>query len=56
MRNRTTIIAHRLVTIQHADSIAVLDQGQLVAQGSHQELIDISPLYKRLAELQFQDS
>ncbi len=57
MRNRTTIIiAHRLATILHADSIAVLDQGQLVAQGGHQELIEISPLYKRLAELQFQEA
>ena len=57
MQGRTTIIiAHRLATILHADSIAVLDQGQLVAQGSHQELIEISPLYKRLAELQFQES
>ncbi|WP_422732630.1 ABC transporter transmembrane domain-containing protein [Microbulbifer magnicolonia] len=57
MKNRTTIIiAHRLATILHADSIAVLDQGQLVAQGKHAELIEISPLYKRLAELQFQDS
>lgn len=57
MQNRTTIIiAHRLATILHADSIAVLDQGQLIAQGKHSELIEASPLYKRLAELQFQDS
>ena len=56
MKNRTTIIiAHRLATILHADSIAVLDRGQLVAQGTHGELIAASPLYKRLAELQFQD-
>ncbi|WP_078083407.1 ABC transporter transmembrane domain-containing protein [Microbulbifer mangrovi] len=57
MKNRTSIvIAHRLATILHADSIAVLDRGQLVAQGSHRQLIEISPLYKRLAELQFQSS
>ncbi len=57
MKNRTTIIiAHRLATILHADSIAVLDQGQLVAQGSHSELIEASPLYKRLADLQFQEA
>nr|WP_242523690.1 ABC transporter transmembrane domain-containing protein [Microbulbifer salipaludis] len=57
MQGRTTIIiAHRLATILHADSIAVLHEGKLVAQGSHGELIEKSPLYKRLAELQFQDA
>ncbi|WP_066960968.1 ABC transporter transmembrane domain-containing protein [Microbulbifer sp. Q7] len=57
MQGRTTIIiAHRLATILHADSIAVLHEGKLVAQGSHWELIEKSPLYKRLAELQFQDA
>ena len=57
MKNRTTIIiAHRLATILHADSIAVLEQGKLVAQGKHAELIGASPLYKRLADLQFQES
>lgn len=57
MKNRTTIIiAHRLSTILHADSIAVLEQGQLVAQGNHETLLEHSPLYKRLADLQFQES
>ncbi|MFV8781134.1 ABC transporter transmembrane domain-containing protein [Microbulbifer sp. SA54] len=57
MQGRTTmIIAHRLATILHADSIAVMDQGQVVAQGKHAELVEISPLYKRLAELQFKES
>ncbi|WOX07299.1 ABC transporter transmembrane domain-containing protein [Microbulbifer pacificus] len=57
MKNRTTIvIAHRLATILHADRIAVLDQGQVVAQGTHAELVQTSPLYKRLAELQFQNA
>ncbi|MBB6523162.1 ABC transporter transmembrane domain-containing protein [Pseudoteredinibacter isoporae] len=54
MKNRTTlIIAHRLATITHADNIVVMDEGGIVAQGRHNELIESSPLYKRLAELQF---
>ncbi|MEM6579805.1 MAG: ABC transporter transmembrane domain-containing protein [Pseudomonadota bacterium] len=57
MDNRTTvIIAHRLSTILHADRIAVLDQGQLVAQGTHEELMQDCALYQRLASLQFQDA
>jgi ATP-binding cassette subfamily B protein len=57
MQNRTTIIiAHRLATILHADAIAVFENGQLVAQGNHEELLKRSPLYKRLADLQFQDA
>ena len=56
MRGRTTIIiAHRLATIRNADSIAVLEGGQLVAQGTHGQLLDTSSLYKRLSELQFQE-
>ncbi|WP_070971630.1 ABC transporter transmembrane domain-containing protein [Vibrio sonorensis] len=54
MKGRTTIIiAHRLSTIQHADKIAVLDQGQLVDIGSHQSLLQSCELYQRLVELQF---
>lgn len=54
MKGRTTlIIAHRLSTIQHADKIAVLDQGQLVATGNHQTLMQECQLYQRLVELQF---
>jgi len=57
MQNRTTvIIAHRLATIRNADQIAVLDEGQLVAHGTHNELLERSPLYRRLSELQFQES
>ena len=54
MRGRTTlIIAHRLSTIQHADKIAVLDQGKLEDVGTHQSLMETCELYQRLVELQF---
>ena len=54
MHGRTTIvIAHRLSTVIHADQIAVMDQGHVVALGTHQQLMRTSPLYSRLAELQF---
>ncbi len=57
MRNRTTvIIAHRLSTILHADKIAVLNDGQLVATGTHEELLRSCPLYARLASLQFRET
>lgn len=57
MSGRTTlVIAHRLATVKSADRIAVIDQGKLVAIGSHQELVLSSPLYARLAELQFSTS
>ncbi|MCO7520976.1 MULTISPECIES: ABC transporter transmembrane domain-containing protein [unclassified Pseudomonas] len=54
MAGRTTlVIAHRLATVQHAERIAVIDQGRLVAVGTHRQLIEESPLYARLAALQF---
>ncbi len=54
MEGRTTlIIAHRLATIMHADRILLIDQGQLIAEGNHQQLLTSSDLYKRLCELQF---
>jgi ATP-binding cassette subfamily B protein len=57
MKNRTTIIiAHRLSTILHADNIAVMDNGQLIATGTHQELMQSCGLYQRLASLQFRDT
>ncbi|MCU9950422.1 ABC transporter transmembrane domain-containing protein [Pseudomonas sp. PDM13] len=57
MSGRTTlVIAHRLATVKSADRIAVIDKGKLVAIGSHQELVLSSPLYARLAELQFSTS
>ena len=54
MRQRTSIvIAHRLATVIHADRIVLLDQGRIVATGSHKQLLQQSDLYRRLAELQF---
>jgi ATP-binding cassette subfamily B protein len=54
MRGRTTIIiAHRLSTIQHADQIAVLDQGSIIEMGDHKSLLQSCELYQRLVELQF---
>jgi ATP-binding cassette subfamily B multidrug efflux pump len=53
-KNRTSIIiAHRLATVQKADKILVMDKGQMVELGSHQELLALNGKYRKLYELQF---
>lgn len=53
MKNRTSIvIAHRLSTIQNADTIVVLQKGEIVEQGTHAELLELNGTYKKLVEMQ----
>lgn len=54
MEGRTTlVIAHRLATVQRADRIVVMEDGRIVEEGTHSELVRRRGLYSRLAELQF---
>ncbi|MGJ4729347.1 ABC transporter transmembrane domain-containing protein [Luteimonas sp. SDU101] len=56
MEGRTTlVVAHRLATILKADRIVVMDQGRIVAQGTHEQLLAQGGLYAELARLQFID-
>ena len=53
MKNRTSIvIAHRLSTIQNADEIVVLNKGEIVEQGKHNELITKKGVYQKLVDMQ----
>jgi len=55
MRNRTTlVIAHRLSTVQRAKQILLIQEGQIVGRGTHQELLATNPIYQQLYEIQFQ--
>jgi ABC-type multidrug transport system fused ATPase/permease subunit len=46
------VVAHRLSTIRHADRIVVMDQGRIVEEGSHEDLMEQKGMYHRLVSMQ----
>ncbi len=56
LTGRTTlVIAHRLATVKKADRIVVLDQGLVIEEGSHDQLLERDGVYRELYDLQFQN-
>lgn len=55
VRRTTLVVAHRLSTIKNADEIAVVDDGKIIEQGSHEELMKKEGVYSHLYSLQFRD-
>lgn len=56
MRGRTTlIIAHRISSLRHADQIIVMNEGRMVQQGTHQELIAVPGPYQDVYRIQYAD-
>ncbi|MDB5272894.1 MAG: rsaD [Chitinophagaceae bacterium] len=57
MKGRTAIvIAHRLSTVQHADTILVIEQGEIKERGNHQQLLQLGGIYSQMATVQFKNS
>jgi ATP-binding cassette subfamily B protein len=56
MEKRTVIlVTHRVSTVRDADRIIVLDGGRIIGEGTHDELVERNPMYRRLCEMQLVD-